>query len=75
MKKSILVTDGAGFPGSHLCERLLSEGYDKIFFTFSVTRIFGFIVMNVTFPLYVEVDQIYNLACSASPIYSLVIPD
>ncbi|MCG8345669.1 MAG: hypothetical protein MI685_11010 [Chlorobiales bacterium] len=46
MKKSILVTGGAGFPGSHL-----------------------------TFPLYVEVDQIYNLACPVSPIYSLVIPD
>ena len=81
MKKQILVTGGAGFIGSHLCERLLSEGHDVIcvdnFFTGCKQNIaalndnpmFELMRHDVTFPLYVEVDQIYNLACPASPVH------
>ncbi len=81
MKKRILVTGGAGFIGSHLCERLLNEGNEVIcvdnFFTGSKQNIFHLldnpyfeiIRHDITFPLYVEVDEIYNLACPASPIY------
>jgi len=78
--KRVLVTGGAGFLGSHLCARLVAEGYDVIcvdnLFTGSKRNIeslldhhnFEFIRHDVTFPLYLEVDQIYNLACPASPV-------
>src|SRR5215470_16698415 len=80
-KKRVLVTGGAGFLGSHLCERLLAEGHDVLcvdnYFTgtkANISHLFDnpmFEVMrhDVTFPLYVEVDEIYNLACPASPIH------
>lgn len=80
-KKRILVTGGAGFLGSHLCERLIAEGHDVLcvdnFYTGSKDNIahllthprFELMRHDVTFPLYVEVDQIFNLACPASPIH------
>jgi len=79
--KKILVTGGAGFLGSHLCERLLNNGHDVLcvdnFYTGSkknITHLLNhpmFEVMrhDICFPLYVEVDEIYNLACPASPIH------
>jgi len=80
-KKKILVTGGAGFVGSHLCKKLLEKGNEVIcvdnLFTGSKGNIydlmdnkkFEFIRHDITFPLYLEVDQIYNLACPASPIH------
>ncbi len=79
--KRVLVTGGAGFIGSHLCERLLARGDDVLcvdnFFTSRRQNIrhlqgnpaFEFMRHDVTWPLYVEVDQIYNLACPASPVH------
>ena len=79
--KKILITGGAGFIGSHLCERLLSDGNDVIcvdnYFTGIKDNIahlmdnprFEVMRHDVTFPLYVEVDEIYNLACPASPVH------
>ncbi|MDH5232479.1 MAG: SDR family oxidoreductase [Gammaproteobacteria bacterium] len=80
-QKRILVTGGSGFLGSHLCKRLVNEGHDVLcvdnFFTSSKENItelldrpnFELMRHDVTFPLFVEVDEIYNLACPASPIH------
>jgi len=80
-QKRILVTGGAGFIGSHLCDRLIADGHEVLcvdnFYTGSRRNIrhllgspvFELLRHDITFPLYVEVDQIYNLACPASPIH------
>ena len=81
LKKRVMVTGGCGFLGSHLCEQLISKNYEVLCvdncFTGTKNNIaqlldnpnFEFIRHDITFPLYVEVDEIYNLACPASPIH------
>jgi UDP-glucuronate decarboxylase len=80
-RKTVLVTGGAGFLGSHLCDRLIERGHDVIcadnLFTGAKRNIehlldhprFEFLRHDVTFPLYLEADEIYNLACPASPVH------
>jgi len=80
-RKKVLVTGGAGFVGSHLCDRLMADGFDVLcvdnFYTGNRDNIidlidnphFEMMRHDVTFPLYVEVDEIFNLACPASPIH------
>jgi len=81
LRKRVLVTGGAGFVGTHLCERLINAGHDVLcvdnFFTGTRDNIihlidnprFELLRHDITFPLYVEVDEIYNLACPASPVH------
>ena len=81
INKTVLVTGGSGFIGSHLCRKLLELGHDVLcvdnLFTGSKGNIrdllshpsFEFMRHDITFPLYVEADEIYNLACPASPVH------
>ena len=81
LRQRVLVTGGAGFLGSHLCERLIRDGHDVLcvdnFFTGTRSNIahllghpqFELMRHDITFPLYVEIDKIYNLACPASPVH------
>jgi UDP-glucuronate decarboxylase len=80
-QQRVLVTGGAGFLGSHLCDRLIRDGFDVVcadnFFTGTKPNIahlfqnpnFEFLRHDVTFPLYIEIDRIFNLACPASPVH------
>ena len=84
--QAILVTGGAGFLGSHLCERLVADGHDVIcldnFFTSQKTNVghllgrpnFELIRHDITLPIWLEVDEIYNLACPARPAITSTIP-
>ncbi len=86
LPKRILITGGGGFIGSHLCEYLLEQGHEVLcvdnFFTGSRTNLvhlldnpyFEILRHDITFPLYVEADEIYNLACPASPVYYQIDP-
>ena len=86
MRKRVLVTGGAGFLGSHLCERLLEDGCDVLcvdnFYSGTKDNIvhllhnpyFELLRHDITFPLYVEVEEIYNLACPASPVHYQIDP-
>ena len=79
--KKVLVTGGAGFIGSHLCDRLVGQSYDVIcldnYYTGAKANVkalmnvtnFELLRHDVTFPLYVEVEEIFNLACPASPVH------
>ena len=81
MDKQLLITGGAGFIGSHLCEKLVNKGHEVLcvdnLFTGERANIAGllshssfeFMRHDITFPLYVEVDHIFNLACPASPVH------